>query len=241
MRRSAGVRRRRRGRVSGKDIAGESSLTLALSPGHDQRRHQRLGRRRRGHLRVRQAGRASASAVVGPMTAIGLLASAVAPQRARNARSADGLANVAASNAGSGGRSATGTVSETGTTSTTKPRASSCGAGARGRRPPAETARACRPATPRAPPPVPPGVARRRRGPSPRSAPRPRARARSRARPPRCAPPPAPASRRRARPAAREPHRGRAGQHDPAVIRGARRARRSNASQLGGGATAIVG
>ena len=46
-----------------------------------------------------------------------------APQRARNARSAEGLAKVAASNAGSGGRSASASVCETGTTSTESPRA----------------------------------------------------------------------------------------------------------------------
>ena len=79
------------------------------------------------------------------MTATGLPESAATPQRAMNARSADGLANVAASNAGSGGRSAIGDGLRH------RPRRRRpdrgppvAGAGALARRPPAETGRACR-------------------------------------------------------------------------------------------------
>ena len=158
------------------------------------------------------------------MTASGCPASGAAPQRARNARSADGLANVAASNAGSGGRSRDRHVSETGTTSTTRPRASSCSR--RCSRPPTACGNRTR---------VPAGGVRERRhqpllpllvvgrddrGGQPLGGERARGR---RARPRRSAPPRAPdhAPRSRAR-AQREPHRRRAGQHDPAVRAGAR-------------------
>ena len=222
MRRSAGVRRRRRGRVSGNDIVEESSLTLARAPRHDQRVDQRLGRRRRGDARVGQAGRARGpSAVVGPMTATAFPASAVELQRARNARSADGLAKVAASNGRSGRQVGDRTVSETATTSTTNPRASSCcpevlAAAHRLRK---QNARAGRRRRERRHQPLLPLLVVG--GIFPRSTPRTRGRPR--------VPGPTAAIRalarachagaqRRARPHAKS-HRRRAGQHHPAVVR----------------------
>ena len=129
-----------------------------------------------------------------------------APQRATNARSADGLANVAASKAGSGGRSAIAIVCDTGTTSTTQPRASSSSRSSS--RPPSACGNRTRVPgrrASRARPPDPPGVARPRQGRPPPSGLRRRERARSPARPRRCAAPRAPASRPRSSRAARRP------------------------------------